>query len=206
MRKLSEEELSQRNSKEKQVMVESESVELLPDEPELVDTTVQEKKKKNIFIKVLLIVMIILLLLLCLKSCGLNKMVSSNPTQSEEDFNIVGEDWDGKSPVGGKDSVANSETIDVAGYSNIFLSDKNKTIDLVNPKGNTVYFKYVITDENQKELASTDYIEPNKMVSVNLFDSLEKGEHNLSFTISTFDIETHAPCNGTVQNVLVTVE
>lgn len=35
---------------------------------------------------------------------------------------------------------------------------------------------------------------------------LSKGEHNLTFIISSFDIKTKAPCNGATQSVALTVK
>jgi hypothetical protein len=54
-------------------------------------------------------------------------------------------------------------------------------------------------------LYETKAIEPNKMVSLNIKDLLDVGEYNLSFVISTYDVETQTPCNGATQEVTVTV-
>ena len=43
------------------------------------------------------------------------------------------------------------------------------------------------------------------MISLNLKEILDVGEHKLSFVISTYDIETQMACNGATQDVTVTV-
>lgn len=114
-----------------------------------------------------------------------------------------GQEWDGNLPQNGEQSTANSESIEVPGYAEMHLSAEQKEIQLINPESNTVYFVYTIKDDTGNVVYESKAIEPNKMVSVNLYDLLKTGEHKLSFDISTYDIETKSPCNGASQAVLV---
>lgn len=75
------------------------------------------------------------------------------------------------------------------------LSSENREIYLVNPKGNTVYFKYMLY-VNGEEILVTDYIEPDRMVRADLFALLNAGEYQLDVTIVTIDTKTHETCNG----------
>ncbi len=114
-----------------------------------------------------------------------------------------GEDWNGVLPQNGEQSEANTESIEIPGYAEMHLDETKKEIQLINPEGNTVYFVYTIKDEADNVIYESQAIEPNKMISVNLYDLLEIGEHKLFFAISTYDIETKTPCNGATQEVLV---
>lgn len=117
-----------------------------------------------------------------------------------------GQEWNGKLPQNGEQSRASSESIEIPGYAEMYLDKDNKEILLINPKGNTVYFVYTVNDESGNKIYETKAIEPNKAVSVNLYDELKVGEHKLSFVIATYDIETKAPCNGATQEVTVIIK
>lgn len=161
----------------------------------------KKKDKKNWVILLLLLIIFLLLLKFC-RGCQMEGTENEMGKIKTED----GTKWDGKNPVSGKDSKASAESIDVAGYSNLYLSATSKLVNLINPKGNTVYFKYVILDEDGNILIKTDLIAPDTMVEKDLYSLLEKGEHILFFQISTYDEETLEPCNGVVNQVKTVVE
>lgn len=117
-----------------------------------------------------------------------------------------GQDWDGKLPQNGELNQASSESIEIPGYAEMHLDAGNKEIQLINPKGNTVYFVYEIKDEGGKTIYESKAIEANKAVNANLYDALGVGEHKLSFVISTYDVKTKASCNGATQDVIVIVK
>ena len=165
------------------------------------------KDKKNI--KKLIIPIIVVLLLIIGLIVGVfiskNNSTQSNPNKNTNKLDIEsGSDWDGNMPQNGEQSESNAESIEIPGYSELYVSTENPTIQLINPDGYTVYFVYTIL-EGQDVVYETKAIEPNKMVEVNLKELLEKGEHNLSFVISTYDIETQAGCNGATQEVKLVV-
>lgn len=146
---------------------------------------------------------------ICLIGAGIMFVMSGktgevSPEIAPAELDIAnGQDWDGNLPQNGEQSVANSESIEIPGYAEMHLDGEHKEISLINPENNTVYFVYTIKDEAGTVIYESQAIEPNKMISVNLYDLLEIGEHKLFFAISTYDIDTQAPCNGATQEVLV---
>ena len=60
--------------------------------------------------------------------------------------------------------------------------------------------------DGENVLYETKAIEPNKAVNLNLRDLLELGEHNLVFSISCYDINTQAGCNGANQTVKISIK
>lgn len=131
--------------------------------------------------------------------------VAANPVNDSVNLEFEnGSDWDGSMPQNGEQSQASAESIEIPGYANLYVSTSNPEIQLINPEGNTVYFIYTIMNGDET-LYETKAIEPNKMVSLNIKDLLDVGEYNLSFVISTYDVETQTPCNGATQEVTVTV-
>lgn len=116
-----------------------------------------------------------------------------------------GEDWDGDMPSNGQQSEGSSESIEIPGYSNLYVSSESPEILLINPDKNTVYFVYTISKDNEV-IYETKAIAPNKTISVNFKELLPVGEHDLTFQISTYDIETQAPCNGATQKVSMTIQ
>lgn len=115
-----------------------------------------------------------------------------------------GSDWDGNMPQNGEQSKANSESIEIPGYSKLYVSSESPTIQLINPTGNTVYFVYTIL-ENDSIVYESKAIEPSKMIYANLKELLPVGTHDVTFKISTYDTETQAACNGATQEVQVTI-
>ena len=158
--------------------------------------------KSDFIIPILLLFLFCFLLIGCIigyKSCSPD--TPSLPNLEKES----GEDWDGDLPSNGKNSEANSESTQIPGYTDLYVSAENPEIQLINPEGNTVYFQYTIS-ENDTTIFETKAIAPNKMVTCNLKELLPVGEHTLNFSISTYDIETEAACNGATQEVKLTVE
>ena len=169
----------------------------------------ENKNKNNKKVIIGIIVAILLLTSIVIGLCISKGNSNSSNQQNNEPTNKLeieqGDDWDGSLPTNGEQSQATAESIEIPGYSELYVNKENPNIQLINPEGNTVYFVYTIK-ENEKIIYETKAIEPNKMVDVNLKDMLSIGEHNLSFIISTFDIETQAACNGATQEVKVVVQ
>ncbi len=115
-----------------------------------------------------------------------------------------GEQWNGQLPQNGEVSEADTGSIEIPCYSAIFLK-QSETLNLINPKGNDVYFVYTIYDENKKEIYKSKAIKPDNILPV-VVDFLDVGEHNLVFEISTFDIKTESPCNGATLDVKLTIK
>lgn len=67
---------------------------------------------------------------------------------------------------------------------------------------------YDVVKCESKVLFFTDAISPGKSSAKdwNAYESLDSGEHDIQFRISTFDIETHESCSSSTVNVSVTVK
>ena len=88
------------------------------------------------------------------------------------------------------------DMIEVPGLMREYLVDKNnRELYLVNPKGNSVYFKYIISNEKGDILYQTNYIPPDKMERANLYDVLKSGEYKLLVKVETVDMESGSACN-----------
>lgn len=75
------------------------------------------------------------------------------------------------------------------------LSADNREMYLINPEGNTVYFKYILSVDSVK-IYETDYVEPNRMVRADLYSQLDAGDYQVEVAIMTIDTKTHEACNG----------
>ncbi len=114
-----------------------------------------------------------------------------------------GQEWDGKLPERVTEE-ASQEYIEIAGYSNMLVTEDYQTIALINTEGNTVYQQYIITYDGI-HLFDSKLIEPGKQVEWNAWKSLPAGKYEVKFQINTYDIKTQAPCNGANQMVDVEV-
>lgn len=128
-----------------------------------------------------------------------SKLTSDNEVYSPV---IEGVDIDLSNPP----MLGDQEAIDVPGLENTYiLTSKNKSIKLINPNGNTVFFKYNIIVDNTVIL-KTDNILPNKMVVANLYDLLEAGIYDVTVHLETYDILTGVkttPVNLSTQITIV---
>ena len=84
------------------------------------------------------------------------------------------------------------------------LSVDNREMYLINPKGNTVYFKYILSVEGVK-IYETDYVEPDRMVRADLYSQLDAGDYQVDVTIMTIETKTHEACNGATLSTNVTI-
>lgn len=115
-----------------------------------------------------------------------------------------GKDWDGTLPERYQEEIDYQEGIEIAGYTNLLVTTDHQSIDLINTDKNTVYQQYKIYLED-KELFDSKLIAPGKQVAWNAYEVLESGNYMLNFEISTYDVETQAPCNGLTQSVSLEV-
>lgn len=164
----------------------------------------------------LLLPLFLLLFLGILRGCENNAVVPSPqpviqvPQTTTEVFSLPieedAEDWDGTVPS--DDSVAgSSEDIEIVGYERITVTKENPYVQLINPTGNTVYFKYAImSPDKQKVVMTTNLIPPGKYVQWNAREGLLPGEYDVPLLLSTYDLATQAPCNGANLNIHITVQ
>ncbi len=168
------------------------------------------------FMPLLLLLPLFLLLFLgLLRGCE-NTAVDSPPQpvihvpQITEAFTLPieedAEDWDGTVPS--DDSVAGAaEDIEIVGYERITVTKENPYVQLINPTGNTVYFKYAImAPDKQKVVMTTNLIPPGKYVQWNAREDLLPGEYDVPLLLSTYDLTTQAPCNGANLHIHITVQ
>lgn len=148
------------------------------------------------------IILIIILLAVAAAIIGTAVMVLKPPAASDvsaasgsEIMLADGEPFDGNVDNGQVESAEETNYIEIPGYSDIYVS-KGSTVDLANPEGNGVYFKYTIT-ENGNAIYESDYIKPGEKIAWNATDYISgAGEHSLIFEVSTISVETQQPCNG----------
>ena len=115
-------------------------------------------------------------------------------------------DAGGEDIEGYKTPQAQTDSIKIPGLmSSYTLTEDNKELYLINPDGNTVYFKYSITEDDE-QIYETDYIEPNKMERADLWGILDSGEHTLKVSISTIDIDTRESCNSAALETKVIIK
>lgn len=148
----------------------------------------------RLFVFILFFILLAVLMLFLVLKPG--NEVKEGPGLLIEDEHAIEE----AEPVKGR-----AETIDVPGYSRIEVSEDHRNLQLINPEGNTVYFAYTLSEDGV-ELYKTNAIMPGNSVIVDMYELLDVGEHQLKFTVSTFDMETEGACNGAVQNVTVVVK
>lgn len=125
-----------------------------------------------------------------------NADMNSDSSSSSTEITIAdGTPFDGTINDGHVETAEDAKYIEIPGYSNIYIS-KGSTVDLVNPEGNQVYFKYTITEGDQT-IYESDYIKPGEKIAWNAPDYISGvGEHDLIFAVSTVDVENGSACNG----------
>ncbi len=123
------------------------------------------------------------------------------PTEEEEGTY----DWDGELPSNG--DIADTQdmgSIEIPGYSEVYVTDEETEIELINPTDNTVSFVYTITF-NGEVIYQSDEILPGKYLCWNPKEYFEEGTYTLTFSISTYETDTKTPCNGALQSVILHV-
>jgi hypothetical protein len=152
-------------------------------------------------------IIILLFLAICGGAFVANSMNVLSIKQEEPELRHIeeGEAWDGEYPVNGDMSKANSEEIEIPGYSELYVSADEPKLSLINPDGNSVYFEYVITDEVGNKLYATDLIGPGKVVRWNAKSDLNSGDYTIKMQINTYDLNTQARCSGAEQLIVLHV-
>lgn len=156
-----------------------------------------ERKKKT--------KMILLLLVFLLIDAGVIGIAYflNQPDQNPQTIVVGGEEIVINEPLYMDDGE--TEAIEVPGFdSSYVINEANPTIYLVNPENNTVLFKFTLF-VNGTQIYQSDYIPPNKMVTPDLYSSLNEGTYNLTIQMDTLDIETLEPCNSVSQETIIQV-
>ena len=116
-----------------------------------------------------------------------------------------GKDWDGENKK--NDSKQITDTTQIPGFVDLEITKDDPILQLGNPKGNTVYFEYIIIDKKEnKVIYKTNGIKPGMAVEWNPYDHLKKGTYELGVNINTYDLETARGCNGAKQKMKLTLK
>lgn len=144
----------------------------------------KKDKRTKVVIAALIVILVCIVILLsrCAAEPG-NKLPVAD-----------GQAWNGESVNGGNSEVS-QEYISIPGYSQLYANADNPYILLVNPGGNTVYFKYSVFN-NGALLHETELIKPGEMLRWKVTDELDTGEYSLEIKITTYDLTTQVRCNG----------
>lgn len=123
------------------------------------------------------------------------------PTEEEEETY----DWDGELPSN-ENIVGTQDTgsIEIPGYSEVYVTDEETEIELINPTDNTVSFVYMITF-NGGVIYQSNEILPGKYIPWDPTEYFSKGTYTITFSISTYETDTKTPCNGALQSVILHV-
>lgn len=189
------------------------------------DTTYFVAVTRFTFIPLLPLLFLLLLMILLLSHCPKQEstpIYTSNPTvettaeatTSKQFPNMPidtgATDWDGEMPTN-PSSTPLQEEIEFVGYEKITVSEDNPIVELINPYGNTVFFKYSVYAENTL-ICTTDLIPQGKSIKWNAFQALKQagyssadGEIEITFYISTYDINTQQPCNPAQVKTTITI-
>lgn len=150
------------------------------------------KETRRLF-RVIIALLVIVILLLILNCCMYSKCASN---QLVVDCNS--EAIDVPKPHISDDG---SEMTEIVGYENVLVNVDNQNIYIVNPKNNTVYLQYDIYYNNEL-IHSTDLIPPDRMVEVNVYDLLDRGEVELLYEIDSFDLKTQEECLSNITQIV----
>lgn len=159
------------------------------------------KVGSNLYVRIIkhryiLPIVLILLLLVSIGTISIKTIGSKNLVDEEISTLEVedGETWDGQLPQRKADEES-SGTLNVAGYHNMLVDEKNPEINLINPDGNHVYMVYKIYN-GEELLFETKGIKPNRQIPWNVKECLEVGKYELRFNVSCYSIETMELRNG----------
>lgn len=119
--------------------------------------------------------------------------------------------WNGELPTSPDSSKSGQEEIELIGYDELVVSESSEYVNLINPKGNTVYFKYRVIAVG-REVFVTDLIPPNMYIPWNAYSTLTSAgiasaDENIEliFEISTYDLKSQEPCNPATIKTSITI-
>lgn len=138
-------------------------------------------------------------------------VIAENTTEHKLPTDPNSIDWNGEFPTNHTDSSWGQDEIELIGYDKLVVTEKHPQVNLINPKGNTVYFKYRVI-ANGVATFETELIPPNMYIPWNAYSVLTNagfsnadGEIELVFNILTYDLETKSPCNPATIKTTITI-
>lgn len=100
----------------------------------------------------------------------------------------------------------NADTTDVTFATQYLIDSNNPSIQLINPKNNTVNMQFTVYVDGKK-IEETKLVKPNAAKSLNLKKILKKGMYKMDVKIRTYDVDTNKECNPIpVNGIKVTVD
>lgn len=145
------------------------------------------KTKKNLLWCLFMLLLFVNIITLCL-------LIDKSGVTTTE-----GEPIKAKAPVFINDTIMT----EIPGYTYELFDSENSEISLINPEHNQVFFQYEIM-ENGSTIHQTKLIPPGKMSKVNMVKLLDKGVHDITLHIKTYDLNTKKECNAV--NIHVSLE
>ena len=136
------------------------------------------------------IIMILLCILLLIMGTGLFILFRSYSRLSEScELNVSQDQEDIVLPTEKKD-LEDAYT-ELMGFGCLELDVNEPFIYLINPSDNQVYLSFDVI-YNDETLYKSDLIAPGKMESFDVYSCLNAGEHTLTYSISSYDLNNKA--------------
>lgn len=165
-----------------------------------------EANKKEITIskkKLVILIIIILLLIAGGVAVGMNWnhwFGPENPPTSQvgnPDIDPNAGDYTGNQP---EDKGGEAKGIKIPGYPSIALpaNTKDVKVALLNPEGNSCYFKFeLVLDDTNEVLYTSKLVPPGKAITnITLSRALAAGEYDATIRITTTSIQDNSAMNG----------
>lgn len=80
---------------------------------------------------------------------------------------------------------------EIVGYGSITLNKQNQNIYFENVASNSVLLQFEVLDESGSSIHQTSLIAPGEKENLNAYELLTKGNHTLTYMISSYDINTN---------------
>ena len=101
--------------------------------------------------------------------------------------------------------TSNTEYTEYNGFGLITVDKDYPNVYLTNPEQNTVYMQFDVYEGNNL-LYESALIEPGKMENLDVYSMLDAGDHTLTYSITTYDIDTRELCmEGVRQEQEITI-
>ena len=142
----------------------------------------KNKKKKKIIILITIVI-----LLIVFSSCSYLLFVKADEPKQTNTTNkdVSTNQIEAKSPI--HPSEATEEYTEIMGFGQLDINADYPNLYLINPSDNNVYLSFDVI-YNDELLYQTGLIEPGKMEEFNIYNCLNAGEHTITYSISSFDL------------------
>lgn len=141
-----------------------------------------------------------------------NRIINGQQQEDNSDKTVVdGQKWDGELEKGEDSQDTAMEYIDVAGYMNLYCSEANPNIRLINMGTALQCYEEFVISLDGVEIYRTGLIRPREEVTWNAYETLtglnlEKGTYWLNFHINNFEINEDSSVGGALNGVDMKVD